>query len=246
MASFGELAGDIDNAAGLLLALHGRLLRGAAMKTGEDFQGLAAAGSWLRRKAGNDQARKKRFNRVAKQLRTLDDVTGWLRHATSPRVTRFAKEVTAFIDEAVDTVDDMYKDDAEKVDVEAPSTGVVSNNGVAASVKPKIGKDTVTSSPPDVRSILQVLGTKAAAAAEALVELKAQPLQPPPLTPPPKAPLHPPPGWGVTSSGQWAPVGPPPMEEARLQQASLGPPPEMVRDRNGEWVQRARTSPASC
>ena len=81
----------------------------------------------------------------------------------------------------MDTVDDMYKDDAEKVDVEAPSTGVVSNNGVAASVKPKIGKDTVTSSPPDVRSILQVLGTKAAAAAEALVELKAQPLQPPPL-----------------------------------------------------------------
>jgi hypothetical protein len=75
------MAGD---GALLLLKLHGELLRALCDQADRHFEGLAAAARALR---GTLSARSRR------RLRTLDEVSGWVRHATRPGCSGFLAEV---------------------------------------------------------------------------------------------------------------------------------------------------------
>ena len=52
-----------ENAGGILLELHGRLVRALGRETGQQFQGLASAGSWLRKRCDGPASSKKATTR---------------------------------------------------------------------------------------------------------------------------------------------------------------------------------------
>ena len=79
-----------QDAVGLLLRLHGDLLRAACSGIGQHQQGLAQV------------ARRCRLTpRLARKCRELDAVSGWLRHITAPKATAFIEEVLAAMRESL-------------------------------------------------------------------------------------------------------------------------------------------------
>ena len=65
----------------LITALHGHMVRTLSLATGTPFEGCAAAGAFMRKRAlAGGPALRKRVNRRAKKLRELDIACGWARH----------------------------------------------------------------------------------------------------------------------------------------------------------------------
>jgi len=92
------------DAAAILLALHGRVLRAACRHQGQHFQGVGAAGRHLFR-AGTIPAK------VKNQLLKLDVVCGFLRHASEPSAEHFYTSFIGLLDNvAASVVPDASKD----------------------------------------------------------------------------------------------------------------------------------------
>jgi len=78
-----------ESAVGLILKLHGDLLRSISGHRGQHYQGLAQAS---RGRCGVFTSA------TARRLRELDVVSGWIRHVTAPRCASLVQEVRAQLD----------------------------------------------------------------------------------------------------------------------------------------------------
>ena len=83
----------MDEAGPLLLALYGRELRLVCARTGQHFQGCAAAAGWLAKQGCRGKAFK-----ALKGMRQLDVAAAWVRHATEPKCDEFAADVGRMLD----------------------------------------------------------------------------------------------------------------------------------------------------
>ena len=80
------------DAAALIQALHGRVVRAASARAGRHFQGLQAAASWLRAAGPRSPA----AARLGKKLRALDNAAALCRHITDQSSLEFLAEADSF------------------------------------------------------------------------------------------------------------------------------------------------------